>query len=83
MKVIESSLRAVIERVTEIEIDLYGTPTRLFVFENLNKQAKTCGYRIQNWECDDITDSFNYDDQRRIMKSLQEHYSSREQLVLA
>lgn len=74
MKVIESTLRAVIERVTEIEIPLYGENKKLFVFENLAKNGHPCKFWIQNWECDDITDTFNLDDRVKISAALHEHY---------
>jgi hypothetical protein len=74
MKVIESTLRAVIERVTEIEIPLYGENKRLFVFENLDRKGNPCKFWIQNWECDDITDTFSLDDRMKICAALREHY---------
>lgn len=76
MKIIDHSLRAVIERVTEIEVLLYGVNTRLYVFENLNERGIPCTYWVQNWECDDITNDIPNDTHTMIKNMLKEHYSS-------
>jgi hypothetical protein len=76
MKIITSTLRAVIERVTEIEINLYGENNRLYVFENLDERGVACHYWVQNWECDDITDTLDYIDHKEIKNALYEHYKS-------
>jgi hypothetical protein len=73
MKVIKSKVRAVIERVTEVEFDLFGEDKRLYVFENLDEDGKTCDYWFQNWECKDVTQFINYDDQRSIINAVQHH----------
>ena len=72
MKVTKSTLRAVIERVTEIEFDSH----RLFVFENLGQDGKPCDYWVQNWECDDITDSLDRDEHEQIKHVLAQHYKN-------
>ncbi len=76
MKIVNSKLRAVVERVTEIEINLHGEDKRLYVFENLNQDGIACDYWIQNWECDDITDTLDYKDCSKIMSVLHEHYKN-------
>ena len=74
MKVIKSELRAVIERVTEIEVNMFGEDKRLFVFENLDRDGNQCHYWVQNWECEDITDLLNSDNHTKINTGLKEHY---------
>ncbi len=72
MKIVTFHLRAVIERVTEIEMGL----RRLFVFENLDRDGVCCKYWVQNWECEDITDTLNSSEHKRITDALHEHYKS-------
>ncbi len=72
MKIHNSTLRAVIERVTELEYD----NEMLYVFENLDKQGRPAKFWIQNWECDDITDQFNYNQQSQIAIALRDYYRS-------
>ena len=76
MKIVKFNLRAVVERVTEIEVNMFGENTRLFVFENLDQKGVPCKYWVQNWECDDITDTLNNDNHRTIKNALYEHYKS-------
>ena len=70
MEIRKSTLRAVIERVTEIVYDQY----RLFVFEYLDEKGCPHGVRIQNWECDDVTSQFNRQERKEIEDALYEHY---------
>jgi hypothetical protein len=70
MKIVKSTLRAIIERVTEIVYDDY----RLFVFEYLDQQGCPHSVRIQNWECDNVTSQFNRQERREIEEALYEHY---------
>ena len=74
MKVIKSELRAVIERVTEIEVNMFGENKRLWVFENLDRDGNQCHYWVQNWECEDITDLLTNDNHTKINAGLKEHY---------
>lgn len=76
MKIVNSKLRAVVERVTEIEVNLHGEDRQLYVFENLDHNGVACDYWIQNWECDDITDTLDYEDRSKIMSVLHEHYKN-------
>ena len=76
MKVIKSKVRAVIERVTEVEFELFGEDKRLYVFENLDEDGKTCDYWFQNWECEDVTQFIDYEDQRNIINAVQHHCKS-------
>ena len=73
MKIVSTDLRAIIERVTEIEYD----GMRLFVFEYLDSRGVPHSQRIQNWECDDITKQFKYGERCDITKALYEHYRSK------
>jgi len=74
MKIKNSILRAVVERVTEIEVNMFGENVRLFVFENLDRDGDPCKYWVQNWECEDITDILNSDNHRTIKDALSEFY---------
>jgi hypothetical protein len=76
MKIIESKLRAVVERVTEIEVYLFGEKKRLFIFQNLDQDGIPCDYWVQNWECEDITQSLNNDTHRLIKDTLFDYYKS-------
>jgi hypothetical protein len=70
MKVIKSELRAVIERVTEVQFD----GMRLFVFQKIGRDGKPCDYWVQNWECDEITQQLSYEEHKEITNFLHEHY---------
>ena len=70
MKIVKSTLRAIIERVTEIVYDDH----RLFIFEYLDQRGCPHSVRIQNWECDDVTSQFNRKERREIEEALYEHY---------
>jgi hypothetical protein len=74
MNILKSHLRAIVERVTELEFHLKGERKRLFVFEHLDYKGVPCEFWIQNWECDDITDLFNRQEQKEIQDALYEHY---------
>lgn len=74
MKIIKSQLRAVVERCTEIEFHHEGQKKHLFVFENLDSRGVPYEQWVQNWECDDITHLFNYQDRKEITEALYEHY---------
>lgn len=70
MKINSSTLRAIIERVTEIQ---YGED-RIFVFEYLDQKGCPHDVRIQNWECSDITSQFNRQEMKEIEEALYDHY---------
>lgn len=70
MKINNSILRAVIERVTEIVYDDY----RLFVFEYLDQKGCPHGVRIQNWHCENVTSQFNREEMKEIEDALFEYY---------
>jgi hypothetical protein len=70
MKICNSTLRAIIERVTEIQ---YGDD-RIFVFEYLDQKGCPHDVRIQSWECLDITSRFTREQQKEIEEALYEHY---------
>ena len=73
MKIVEHTLRAVIERVTEI---LYND-IRFFVFEYLDQKGCPHGVRIQNWHCDDVTSQFTREEQKEIEEALYEYHRSK------
>jgi hypothetical protein len=69
MKIINSTIRAIIERVTEIEY--YGI--NLFVFEYIDEKGRPHDMRIQNWECDDISKQFTDEELINIKDLLKEY----------
>jgi hypothetical protein len=77
MNILKSHLRAVIERCTELEFHHKGQRKRLFVFEHLDSKGVPCDFWIQNWDTDDITHLFDYQEQKEITDALYEHYRSK------
>ena len=70
MRILQTKLRAIVERVSTIEVEIEGQIRHLFVFEQIGENGKAYGYRIQNWECDDITHTIDWEDRERIMEAL-------------
>jgi hypothetical protein len=70
MKILQTKLRAIVERVSRIEVEIKGEIRHLFVFEQIGENGKAYDYRIQNWECDNITHTLDWEDRERIMKAL-------------
>ncbi len=65
----ESKIRAIIERVTELTIDLEnGNKKTVYVFQTIGSDGRSHGGRIQNWECDNITEEFSYQEQEEIFQ---------------
>ena len=77
MKVISTDLRAIVERVTELEWYSEGAKLRLFVFEQLGRDGKPCVERIQNWECDDVTNQFSSSERAEIFEAVNEHWKNK------
>lgn len=82
MNVLSTDLRAIIERVTEIELELpttKGTVThrRVYVFEQLGRDGTPCGSRIQNWECDDITNDLSSREREEIFEAVNKHWKNK------
>ena len=73
MKIINSTLRAVVERVTHIQWE----STQLYIFEHLNEKGVAAERWIQNWECYDITDNFTYEERKEIYNILEDYYKSK------
>jgi hypothetical protein len=76
MKILKTKLRAIIERSTEIEWHSKGAKIRLFVFEQLGEDGKPCLGRIQNWECDDVTNQFNRGEVTEIFEAVNEYWKT-------
>ena len=74
MKILNSTLRAVVERVTELEWHHEGIKLRLFIFEHLGQDGKSYKTWIQNWECDDVTYDYSFEEQKEIYAVIEEHY---------
>lgn len=82
MRVLSTDLRAIVERVTELEVELSttgGTVThrRIYVFEQLGRNGKPCGHRIQNWRTDDITDDLSVEEQKEIFEAVENHWKNK------
>lgn len=73
MKIVKHTLRAVVERVTEIEYE----DMRLFVFEDLDEKGCPHNVRIQNWENFDITRKLTRGEREEIANALYEHHRSK------
>ena len=74
MQIVDTILRAVVERVTEIHGVIDGDPTRLYVFEHLDKQGRPVETWIQNWECEDITNNLTWSERKEIFEAVENHY---------
>lgn len=71
-----SSLRAIIERVTEVTLDLEdGKKRTVYVFQTIGSDGSSHGGRIQSWECDDITEEFDYLEQKEILQYCDLHWA--------
>ena len=77
MKIIKSTLRAIVERVTEMEWHSEGAKIRLFIFEHLGQDGTPVAQWIQNWECDDVTDRFKYAERKEIFDALKDYYKNK------
>jgi hypothetical protein len=73
MKIIDSTIRAIIERVTEINYN----NMRLFVFEYIDQKGRPHNTRIQNWECDDISKQFTNKEWEDIKYLIEDYYRSK------
>lgn len=74
MKVLKSTLRAIVERVTQLEWHHQGDKIRLFVFEHLDERGVPAEQWIQNWNCDDVTLNFTRTERDEIYQTLEEYY---------
>lgn len=72
MKIINSTLRAIVERVTQIEWD----GNHLYVFEHLDRKGVPATIWIQNWECEDITNNLTFEERKAIYSALEDYYKS-------
>ena len=74
-KIVKSTLRAIVERVTQLEWPSEeGHKIRLYVFEYLGQDGTPVEQRIQNWECDDVTSGFTRAELKEIYDTLEDHY---------
>lgn len=78
MKILNSILRAVVERVTELEWHHKGARLRLWVFEHLGKEGETVDQWIQNWYTDDITDTFDREEQKEIFAAVDSYHKRKQ-----
>lgn len=76
MKIVNSTLRAIVERVTELEWLHKGEKLHIYVFERLNEMGAAASQRIQNWRCEDIAHLFNYEERKEITETLYQYYKS-------
>jgi len=76
MKILDTILRAVIERVTELEWHTEGLKTRIWVFEYLDRQGNVYSRKVQSIDCDDITSEFSQAELTEIYDTLKQYYKS-------
>jgi len=69
-----SNIRAIIERVTEVNVPEYEH--RLYVFEHLTYNHQVCYRRIQDWGSDDVTDEVSPIVRERIYSVLENYYKT-------
>ena len=76
MKIVNTVLRAIVERVTQLEWPReHGDERfRLYVFDHLGRDGTPADRWIQNWETDDVTDNFSRTELREIYDAVDEHY---------
>lgn len=74
MKIVNTDLRAIVERVTQLEWPHEGERLRLYVFDHLGRNGTPAGRRIQNWETDDVTDNFSRTELHEIYEAVDEYY---------
>ena len=74
MKIVNHTLRAVVERVTQLEWHHEGDKVRIYVFEHLGLDGTPAKQWVQNWECEDITNQFTRAELKEIYDTLEEHY---------
>ena len=77
MKIVNTDLRAIVERVTELEWPHEGERLRLYVFDHLGRKGSPVGRRIQNWETDDVTDNFSRTELQEIYDVVDEYHRSK------
>ena len=77
MKIVNSTLRAIIERVTELEWLHKGETLQIYVFEHLDERGVAAKQWIQNWHCDDVSHIFGYEERKKITETLYEFYKSK------
>ena len=76
MQIVDTTLRAIVERVTEIHCLIDEELTRVYVFEHLDKQSRPAKTWIQNWECDDITNNLTWSERKEIFEAVENHYNT-------
>jgi len=74
MKIVNTELRAVIERVSTIEFDSQNEKKCIVVFEYLDAKGNPNEYKIQNTNNEDITDRFTHQEGKKITDILCKHY---------
>lgn len=74
MKIVNYTLRAIVERVTQLEWHTEGNKIRLYVFEHLGENGTPVKEWIQNWECDDVTQRFTRAERKEIFDVVEDYY---------
>jgi len=75
MKITNMEMRAVIERVSKIEIGSQNNKKYIVVFEYLDAKGIPSEYKIQNVNNEDITDLFTPLEGKKITDALYKHYT--------
>lgn len=74
MEIVSTTLRAIVERVTELRWPHKGENLRLYVFDHLGKDGNSAERWIQNWYCDDVTVNFTPAERKEIYDVVDKHY---------
>ena len=77
MKIVNSTLRAIVERVTQLEWPHEGTPIQIYVFEHLDRKGVPAAQWIQNWNTDDVTLNFTPAERKEIYDVVEDYYRSK------
>lgn len=74
MKIVNSVLRAIIERVTHLEWHHEGEKIQIYVFEHLDEKGVPADQWIQNWYTEDVTLNFTHAERKEIYNVVEEYY---------
>jgi hypothetical protein len=73
MQIKETTIHAIIERITEITHPVHG---RLYVIEHLSKNNESFYRRIQNWQTDDLTVDLSDEDRQAAYDLVANHHNT-------
>lgn len=76
INVIHSELKPIIQRLTKINLSKDGESQSIYVFETIGRNGESYEDKIQNWECENITDSFNQEEQKEIFNACKNYWKT-------